>query len=202
MSLMATAFRPGSWGWLARPGAADGARYGQALAHRNGRGLGNAVRVLQAALEGADVGAGQAKLGDDSVDGVFDREAFAGEDVDPDVAAVWEGVDGDVALGDEDEAGDAPVLGLGADVAVDEGGRDLRHADLARVGLEKRANQRFITQAPPVPAETVDGHVHGSPLSSCPAIAGDGPASASGGETGLLPIDPPSKARHPPLAGK
>src|SRR3990172_12507462 len=197
MSLMATAFRPERWGWLTAFVAADCARYGQALAHRDGRGLGNAVRVLQAALEGADVGAGQPKLGDDAVDGVFDREAFAGEDVDPDVAAVREGVDCDVALGDEDEAGDAPVLGLGADVAVHEGGRDLRHADLARVGLEKRANQRFITHAPPVPAEPVDGHVHGSPLSSCPAIAGDGPASASGGETGLLPIKPPSEVPPP-----
>src|SRR3989304_4562378 len=122
MSLMATAFRPENWGWLPAFAAADCARDGETLAHGDGCRRGDAVRVLQAALEGADAGAGQAKLGDDAVDGAFGLEAFAGKDIDPDVAAVREGVDGNVAFGDQDEAGNAPVLGLGADVAVDEGG--------------------------------------------------------------------------------
>jgi hypothetical protein len=82
-------------------------RHVLALSSRIGRGRFNGVGELQAA--GQDLGAhlSQEELISDVVDGPAGIKSLAGEDVDPDVAVFGEGMDGDVALGDKDEAGDA-----------------------------------------------------------------------------------------------
>jgi len=73
------------------------------------------------------------EAGDYVVHGLVYVELFAAEDVDERVSPVREGVYADVALGDDDEAADAP-LGWVVVGTVDEGvGRsDLGHGDDVR----------------------------------------------------------------------
>ncbi len=73
------------------------------------------------------------EAGDDIVHGFVDVELFAAEYVDERVSPVGEGVYADVALGDDDEAADAPLrrIVLGT---IDEGVGcgDLGHGDDVR----------------------------------------------------------------------
>ena len=76
-------------------------------------------------------------------------EALAGKDVGPDVAAFGEGVKGDVALRDQYEAGDAPVLLLVADIPLDVRSGDLRHPDAARESCRAAPGPALRWQATP-----------------------------------------------------
>jgi hypothetical protein len=77
------------------------------------------VGVLETALQEVGLDAGQAEGVDDPVGREVGLELLAGEDVDPDVAALGERVNRDVALSDDDEAGDTPVVWLLAYVCRD-----------------------------------------------------------------------------------
>src|SRR3954451_12168832 len=92
-------------------------RHGRALLHRNWAGAQDRVRVFEAAFVDFFLDVSEAPRVDDRAGGVFGFELLAGEDIDPDVAAIGESVYRQVALGDDDEAGDSPVFGLHADVA-------------------------------------------------------------------------------------
>ena len=70
------------------------------------------------------------ELGDDVVDGLVNVELFAAEDVDEGRVSVWEGVNADVALSDDDESADSPFGRIVAGT-IDErvGWGDLVHPD-------------------------------------------------------------------------
>src|SRR4030042_3557428 len=136
-----------------------------ALRHGLGRGGGDRGGVLQAALKHVHLPLVEQEALFDILDGLGGVEALAGEDVHPDVAAVGKGMDRDMALGDEDEAGDAPVLGFAAYVSAYMGRRDLGHPYLRGAGVQERAHEVFVGQLLRVTTVSVNGNVHQSPLS-------------------------------------
>ena len=129
------------------------------------------VRVFEAALELVDARARERERIHDLVDRRDLVEALAGEDVHPDLAVLREGVDGDVALRDEDEARDSPVFRLHPRVLKDVRHRYLRHPDFVRVAVEKVADQLKIAELRGVSAEPIDRNVH-SRFLSYPVVSG------------------------------
>ena len=100
-------------GSLRSPTVSQGVGDPMAFGGGERRGRRHAMRKLQAARQGVDAATRASwKRSRMSSTAALGIEALAGEDVDPDVAVVGEGVGGDVALGDEDEAGYAPVFRL------------------------------------------------------------------------------------------
>jgi len=85
------------------------------------------------------------ELGDDVVDGLVNVELFAAEDVDESCVSVWESVNADVALCDNDEPADSPFGGIVAG-AVDEsvGGSDLVHPDNVGKLIEEIVDVRKV----------------------------------------------------------
>jgi len=95
------------------------------------------VGVLEAALVDVGLDVGQAELLNDDVYRLRRFELLAGEDVGPDIAVLREGVDCNVALGDDHEPGDTPVFGLLTHVELDVGDGDLGHVDFAREPVQE-----------------------------------------------------------------
>ena len=122
----------------------EGVSNPMALSYGLGRGDGDRVGVLQAALKHVHLPPVQQEALFDILYGLGGVEGLAGEDVHPDVAAVGKGMGGDMALGDEDEAGDAPVLGFAAYVSAYMGRRDLGHPDLFGIAIQERAYQILV----------------------------------------------------------
>ena len=87
-------------------------------------------------------------------------EGLAREDVDVNVVALREGVDADVALGDDHEAGDAVVGGFGAVVFEDFRFGDPGHSQGGRVFVEEGSQAVGVPHHGVVAAETVDDQVH------------------------------------------
>src|SRR3972149_5628120 len=122
------------------------------------------MRVFEPAGQDARLHVRQAEMLLHVGHGALSIETLAREDVDPDEPAFREGVDGDMALSDEDESGDAPVLGPAALVPVNMRRRDLGHPDLLRVAIQERAHKLFVRQRFRVASVPVNRNVHQSPL--------------------------------------
>jgi hypothetical protein len=75
------------------------------------------VAIFQTPVEDIAPHLNQAELLLKLPDSMLGVKFLAGKDIDVDIAPLREGVDADVAFGDEDESGDTPILGLGADVS-------------------------------------------------------------------------------------
>src|SRR6185295_9702075 len=84
---------------------------------------------------------------------------------DPDLIVFRKCVNGDVAFGDEDESGYAPILRLVAVVLEDVRLRDLGHPDFIRVAVEQVADDLHTGEPSGVSAEPIDRNVHSRVLS-------------------------------------
>ena len=84
------------------------------------------------------------------------------KDVDVEVALIREGVDADVALGDDYEPGDSPVVGNLAGVGVDLWCGDLGHANHVGVLVEKAEDERLVAEFGGVGPVAVDGEMQSS----------------------------------------
>lgn len=120
----------------------------------------DAVRVLQASLESVDSGICERESVDDLLHWGQIVEALAREDIDPNQPVVWERVDCDVGLGDDDESCYTPVLWLITAVLEHMRLADLGHADLVWELVEEISNQLLVSQSLWIPSESIYCNVH------------------------------------------
>ena len=132
---------------------------GHPLALGFGGALGG-VGPLEAPFQEPGFDSPEAEEGAGVGDGLLVVEGLAGEDVDVHIVPGREGVDADVAFGDDDEAGDAVVLGVGAVVFQDLGGGDFGHAQAGWVFVQEGPQAGGVPHHGVVAAETVDNQVH------------------------------------------
>ena len=102
-------------------------------------------------------------------------EVLAGEDVRPDEAALGERVHRDVAFGDHDEPGNAPVFWLAAGVAENVGLRDLGHPHHFGDLVQNHANDIFIRELVRITSVSVNNDVHRKSLlrEVCTAVSAE-----------------------------
>jgi hypothetical protein len=118
-----------------REALVDRHHHAKALAGGIGRRRRHSIGKLEAAREDPSTSLPKGELRPDIIDEPTGVEALAREDIDPNVAMFRESMEGNVTLGDQDEAGNPPVLGFLANVPADMGRRDLRHAYLLWIAV-------------------------------------------------------------------
>ena len=124
------------------------------------------VQPLQAAIKDPGFDLTQAEQGAGVGESLLVVERLAGENVDVDVVPMREGVDADVAFGDDDEAGDAAVVGTRTVVFQDLGFGDFGHAEIVRILVQEGPEPFGVPHHVGVAAEPVDYEVHWGNLAS------------------------------------
>ena len=95
----------------------------------------------------------------DVLNGELVVEVLAREDVHREVVELGEGVDGDVALGDHDDAGDAGVRGVGGLVLEHVRAADFGHADGGGVVIHHLLDEDAVGKLAGVATGSVDDQV-------------------------------------------
>src|SRR5439155_6469806 len=148
--------RPGPRVLLRSGGSGGRASHATPLRSHFGRGAIDVLRELRATVEDVALDLGHPERAPEVVPREVGVERLAGEDVHRHVALVGERVDADVALGDQNETRQAPVLGLQAAVLEHVGRHDLRHADACGEFFQDPVDEvqvRQLVLVTPVPIE-------------------------------------------------
>ena len=128
------------------------------------------VRPFQATVQEPGFYALQIEQGTDVGQRLLVVKGLAGENVNVHVVPPGEGVNADVAFGDDDETGNAAVIGVGAVVFQHFRLGYPGHAKIGRVLVQKRPQPGSVPHHAGIAAESVNNQVH--PASRLPQKIG------------------------------